>query len=334
MFPGQVPAGYQLVPVEPKKKFRITAVIPTVQYGNIQPEYEVEADSYEEAEKIAMPYIEALWDKYCAKGSELPKKETVKEDAKASGKTTKKKFEVMLSEITGVTAYFQPDEHFYVTSGGKRYISGSTFAHKFTPEFDEKAVLEAMKAKNPNLDTEAVSKMWKLKGEVSTNFGTAIHAALEMYGKNHELGQVLGANKKPVVNTALHDHPIIKPVVEKFFKDRMNENAKYEVFVADDKLMWCGQIDRLLIVDEKKKICRIQDYKTNADVNKKGFNGKLLAPFDNMPDTPLSGYWLQLSFYARIMEKHGWTVEGLDVLHLDGDEWVTYTREVIDLKDF
>lgn len=60
----------------------------------------------------------------------------------------------------------------------------------------------------------------------------------------------------------------------------------------------------------------------------------MLAPFDNMPDTPLSGYWLQLSFYARLLKEEGWTVEGLDVIHLDGLEWVTYTREPIDLTDF
>lgn len=333
MNPNQVPQGYQLVPLPEKKKFVIKATIPTTQYGNLQPEYEVEAESFEEAEKIAMPYIEALWTKYCAKGSELPKKEAAAEEASTT-KTGKAKLIKMTSEINGLAVAFDPVNHKYYNKEGKQYLSGSTFAHKYQHDFDQKKTFENMLAKNPDLDTEAVAKLWEIKGEASTSFGTAIHAALEMYGKYRELGIELGKNKKPVVNTALHDHPIIKPIVERFFRNREKENAMYEVFVADDELMWCGQIDRLLIVDEKKKICRIQDYKTNVDVNKKGFNGKLLAPFDDMVDTPLSGYWLQLSFYARLMQKSGWTVEGLDVLHLDGDEWVTYTREVIDLTDF
>lgn len=332
MFPqGQpIPQGYQLVPLPEKKKFTITAVIPTVQYGNIQPQYEVEAESYEEAEKIAMPYIEKLWAKYCAKGSELPQKAPAEEAAATS--TAKVKYIKMVSEITGVALAFDPLAHKYVNKQGKQYLSGSVFAHKYQHEFDEQKIVPDMAAKH-EVPEEDIKNLWKIKGEASTSLGTAIHAALEMYGKYHALGEKLGSNKKPVVNTALHDQPILKNIVQKFFKDRMKEDAEYEVFVADDELMWCGQIDRLLITDRKKKICRIQDYKTNSDVNKKGFNGKLLAPFDDMPDTPLSGYWLQLSFYARIMQKHGWTVEGLDVLHFDGEDWVTYTREVIDLTD-
>lgn len=44
--------------------FTVTAVIPTQQYGNIQPKIEVQAASYEEACDFAMPMIEALYAKY------------------------------------------------------------------------------------------------------------------------------------------------------------------------------------------------------------------------------------------------------------------------------
>ena len=57
------------IKVEKKSKvklisYEIKAVIPTVQYGNIQPCIIVEAPSIEEAEKYVLPHIEALHKKY------------------------------------------------------------------------------------------------------------------------------------------------------------------------------------------------------------------------------------------------------------------------------
>ena len=45
-------------------KFTLTAVIPTAQYSNIQPSIEVEAETYEEAERMVLPYIESLSARY------------------------------------------------------------------------------------------------------------------------------------------------------------------------------------------------------------------------------------------------------------------------------
>src|SRR5580698_7288535 len=44
--------------------FRVRAVIPVQQYGNIQPEIEVMAPSYESARDFVMPKIEELWRTY------------------------------------------------------------------------------------------------------------------------------------------------------------------------------------------------------------------------------------------------------------------------------
>lgn len=329
MFPTQVPQGYKLVPEEPKKKFMVRAVIPTTQYGNIQPEYEVEAESYEEAEKIAMPYIEKLWAKYCQKGFELKPKEEEAETAKPSGKV---QLVEMVSSMTPGMAWFNEEKHVYLNEDKtKKLLSGSAFCHKYQHPFDKENILAAMAEKH-GVPAEEIERMWELKAKVSTDFGSALHGALEMYGKFQELGQKTGSNKKPAINSALHDHPIIQKAVEQFFKGREKENARYEEFIIDSERGLCGQLDRVLITSEKNKICRVQDFKTNADINKKGFNGKLLAPFDFLKDTPLEGYWLQLSFYADILKKAGWTVEGLDIFHHDGERWVTYTREPIDLS--
>lgn len=323
MFQPSMPDGYMLVPKPEKKKFKITAVIPTVQYGNIQPEYEVEAESYEEAEAIAMPYIERLWNKYCQRGSELKPKEAAPQQAEV-------KVVEMVSTLTPGKALFNETAHTYTTLDGKPLLSGSKFAHQFQHPFDREGNLARMEEKF-GIASEDIAELWQMKADVSTGFGTALHGALEMYGKFKDIGEKLGANKKPAVNTALHDHPILQKIVEEFYKGREKEVALYEEFVMDEAEGLCGQLDRVLIVDKDKKICRVQDFKTNANVEKKGFNGKLLRPFDDLKDTPLSGYWIQLSFYAYILQKHGWKVEALDVFAYN-DKWTTYTREPIDLK--
>jgi len=303
-------------------KFTIKATIPVASYGNLQPEYEVEAKTYEEAEKMAMPYIEGIWAKYCQPGAELkenkkpePAKDTVLID--------------MTSPLTGVTVRFDSLTHTYFNAKGSAYLSGSNFAKKYQHEFKKEHILQMMQKKH-DIPKDEIEEMWKLKSESSMSFGTSVHAALEMYGKFMTVGEKTGAKKK--VNSALHDQPTLKAIVESFFKGREKDVALYEPFIADDKRLLCGQIDRLLIVDEQKKICRVQDYKTNADINKRGFNGKLLEPFDDLADTPLSGYWLQMSFYAEVLKAFGWTTEGLDAFHWTGEKWETYSRTPIDIS--
>ena len=48
-------------------KIELGAVIPTIQYGNIQPKFEVEAESIEAGLAIIEPQIKALYDKYSEK---------------------------------------------------------------------------------------------------------------------------------------------------------------------------------------------------------------------------------------------------------------------------
>jgi hypothetical protein len=309
------------------KTFRVTAVIPTVQYGNIQPEYEIEAKDFEEAEAAALPYIEKLWAKYCAKGSELPEREVA--EAPVSHTEPAESLVTLKSTMTTGQALFDRVNHVYYNDKNEKLLGGSTFAKRFQKPFDKENILKAMEDAY-GIPKAEIAAMWELKGEASTSFGTGLHAALELYGKYKDIGEVTGAKKG--INSAMHDHPVIQKAVEEFYKGREKEDAVYEEFVVDEDRKLCGQLDRVLIVDRDKKICRVQDFKTNADVEKKGYNKTLLKPFTNMKDTPLSGYWIQLSFYANILQAHGWTVEGLDVFAYNG-EWTTYMHDVIDLSE-
>lgn len=305
------------------KTFKITAVIPTVQYGNIQPEYHIEAASFEEAEKAALPYIEKLWARYCAKGSELA--------IRNIETTAKVEREKLVSKLTGGSALFDPISHTYVNEKGELFESGSKFAKKYQKPFDRENILPAMEEKY-GVPADQIEAMWNLKGQVSLDLGNALHGALELYGKFKDLGEVTGANKKPAVNSALHDHPILEKAVTEFFKGREKEAALYEEPVIDEEGLRCGRLDRVLIVNTKKKICRVQDFKSNADINKPNQPKWLLRPFGDMENTPLNGYWLQLSFYSDILKKAGWTVEGMDIFAWNGT-WTTYSEKPINFEE-
>ena len=58
------------------------------------------------------------------------------------------------------------------------------------------------------------------------------------------------------------------------------------------------------------------DWKTNEDLYKNFKEQKLLTPFDELPDMPLSLYKLQLSLYQICLENIGFLVKDRRVLWL------------------
>ena len=184
-----------------------------------------------------------------------------------------------------------------------------------------------MATKHEDVTPESIQDMWAKNGEVSTNYGTAIHTALELRGKYSDLSMTLKNSLEYVTSK----NPAIASIVDNFFEGREDEDARYEVFVADEETLSCGSIDRLLVVNKKEKIVRVQDFKTNYDIFKKK---KILEPYAGLVNkNELGYYWIQLSFYAAILEKYGYTVEGLDIFWLNpsGNMWVEHSHDVLEV---
>lgn len=265
-------------------KYTLHAVIPTQQYGNLQPSIEVEADTFEEAHAQAMPHIQKVWNEY----GEKPLVGRVGD-------------RIEIDCYVGGTILYNPDTHTYTNKDNEVYLSGSQYAKKFEKTFDGQAIASKMASKW-GVEANDIRAMWQLKADVSSGFGTAIHAALELYGRYNGLA---GQMEK---TTHLHDHPIIKKAVESFYEGRAKEIAEYEPVIVDHAAKRAGRVDRLLITGEHR--CRIQDFKTNAELT----------------EDKLKVYWEQLDFYAGIMRAAGWHVGGLDIFHFDGS-WHTFSKE-------
>lgn len=304
------------------KEITISAVIPTSSFANITPSITVSVDGdINEAKETALEYIVGISKAYSEDGKELEEKSVLPVD-----------LQKVESTMTGGVAYLDAQHHFW-TAKGDRYLSASRFASKYVKPFPKEFILPKMVGAYGGT-IEEHEAIWNLKAETSTEFGKAIHSALEVYGRHHEMGAKTGV--KDGVNKALTDNVIIQPIVQAFFtqsdtpqQTRLEENALYEVQIIDEDRKMIAEVDRIKIVDEVKKIIRIQDYKTNFDVNAKE---EMLAPFNTMPKVTLSKYWLQLSFEADILTKAGWKVEGLDIFHLTTNGWKTYSSDVIDLS--
>ena len=245
-------------------------------------------------------------------------------------------------------------------NGHKRlegYLSGSKFPEQFYAEFDEEKILEAMVAKY-GVTKEALQAMWAINSDVSTGYGTAIHAALENYDKNFELGEkVRNYVKKPTkantegvlsANKALNRNPFLQKIVNDFHALFGGDYIRFnEEFIWDKGLKLCGSVDRIKVIDMKKRIIRIQDFKTDADIHETKYQ-LTTSPFYKLTqgDSPKIGkelldyHWLQLSFYAFILQRAGWKVEGLDVYWVNGEKlakgenpWEEFSHDVIDITE-
>lgn len=245
-------------------KIKISAVIPVAQYANIQPEVEIEADTYEQAFADGMAQIEKVWDKY----GEKPL-------------VAKQGNRKLIDCFVGGQIYFDEVTHTYTNEAGDVYLSGSVFAHQGEKPFDAVNISNAMGKKNGK-DPQFYLDMWKLNGDCSKGFGTAVHEALELFFKYGEL----------------HKHPILKNAVQSFVEAH-KEKSISEAMIVDHDKKHAGQVDRLVILGDKH--CRIEDFKTDGDITKK-----------------LESYWKQLNFYGGIMESHGWKVEAPVIHHWNG----------------
>jgi len=220
----------------------------------------------------------------------------------------------------GVVVDFNKTTHKYEHNGVK-LTGASSETKKFTQEFNAEMV--AKNCENSwGVPASDIVSLWESNAEVATEFGTVIHKLLEHHEQNKERGARIKTSRGTSEDPSRPKHPILGGIIDGFERVSSGDTGKVysEVLVTSVRTSRCGQIDRLLVIDEKKKICRVQDYKVNVGAEELSAKNKLKEPYKDMPANKLSKYTLQLNFYAQILEESGWTVGGIDVYVLE-DEW-------------
>ena len=277
----------------------VSATIPTGQYANLIPSVTVDVETLAEVEKakaLALSHIVQISQTYAEEGKAL-------QGGSPTVSGTFKKVDCLV----GGSILYDEKNHIYTNEAGDKYLGGSTYAKQFEKPFEIDAITAKMEAKS-GIPAQTIKDIWKLKGQASASFGSSIHQALEMYGKYAEACKTL---EKDYHQSAI---PMVNDIVSSFFAGRETEKALYEPMVVDHDRKWAGQIDRLLVTGDKK--CIIEDYKTNPD----------LTPAKK------ETYAHQLSFYAAILTKGGWSVEGIRLHHWNG-KWATVELPIKEVKE-
>jgi ATP-dependent exoDNAse (exonuclease V) beta subunit len=167
-------------------------------------------------------------------------------------------------------------------------------------------------AERDGLDPQHFIDKWDLNAKISADLGGAIHKGVQYYINYGE------------VPKQIH----ISNVVEEFARLHEGKKLYSEVVVANDEKLLAGTIDVVESVEEG--VVNLEDIKTNyTDIEKK--NGKLLKPYDDIPDTKLNRYRLQLSLYKWILEQRGKIVNELSLYLWTGSEFNIINVEPIPL---
>ena len=242
---------------------------------------------------------------------------------------------------------FNETKHIYNMrwNGGTKVLKGgTTFIKRFYDPFDAPKIARQC-SKYWGVSAKDIEEMWASNGNVSGLLGTTIHLALEHYINFKEVGNTITktrqkAGKDVDRNYAMPKHPFLKKTItslnkltNKLDKKYKGERVVAEALVTDSATGWGGLVDRLAILNHEKKIARIQDYKVNIGAEKEESHSKPKHPFSHLPANKLTKYALQLSFYASILKKHGWTIEGLDVFIFE-HKWIHHQLELIDFAAY
>lgn len=217
------------------------------------------------------------------------------------------------------------------------YMSGSRFPRKFFKQFtdeDKERVLDYYE-REKDVKRDVVENIWKMKADIATGYGSAVHAALEMYFTHYKDGEKIKG--KDGINKALSKNMFIRYIVQTLINDIGPGKYLPEQFIWHEGLRFCGAIDLLEVIDKNTVI--IHDYKSSTDVNHKVYQEKD-SPFKKGVDnTQLGEYWLQLSFYAYILKQYGINTKELQIHHLDPERlvqgkrpWVHYKHDVVDIS--
>jgi hypothetical protein len=222
--------------------------------------------------------------------------------------------------------YFDPVKHIY-THKDERLKSATGFVEKYHQEFDATAQSRRSATKWEE-DADEVLAMWESSGDIAAGFGTALHAVFEHYFTYKKLGARIQEKAGKAKNAAMPNHPFLQELIADLETIRLDGDTRQEVCLSKVSAGVCGLVDDLLIVDAKKKICRIRDYKITADILTSQV--KFFEPFTFLESNKLHKNYLQLSFYAYLMESAGWKVEGIDVFNWNG-KWAKYSLERKDM---
>jgi hypothetical protein len=199
---------------------------------------------------------------------------------------------------------FDKKNHTYHING-KESISVTTLIKKYVPIFDKDGKIAKNVAKRDNKSIKEIQDMWKNKGEESSDRGTIIHKLAEDI-----------MSDKPV--ELITEYINIMNYLGKL-RDQIHDNIlSTEQIIIDEELLIAGTID---LMTHENGVIDLWDYKTNEKpILSTKYYGMMLYPIGNVPNNNYNKYALQLSLYKYILERQGYIVNSINLIHLREDK--------------
>lgn len=242
---------------------------------------------------------------------------------------------------------FYPENHTYVNRMGVNYQPVTSFIHSFCEEEDWDAIAQKFidkrtpqqivdeisskyklpisvvyeKFKTDGINVKTVQYFWDLEKNRACNDGSNFH------NEQEELDKIHNSAKSNVDTDYIYD------------LYQLNDGIYTELMIWDDDYLICGKSDRVTIrTVNGNRYIKIEDYKTNKElkinynyINKKNnipvINKYMMNPIEHLVDCNYVHYCLQLSLYGFLLERKGFIVSDLELLHT-----TNYSKD--DLKSY
>jgi hypothetical protein len=219
-----------------------------------------------------------------------------------------KRQELELTFIEDTHTYFMKDVDGVVKNN---FPSVSKVLKKFYPEFPTNEAAEKKSKGDPVVKQQLIEE-WAAAGDYSTNMGSRVHFFLEK-----KLIESCGSYKEvrqPIfdcdVTQILKGDSMITAGSKflKLMKEREVVLLDTEIVLGHPELGYTGQPDKVWLVINKKKDgfgLLITDWKTNKPKNfeSNNFTKPMFKPFQNLPNTALGHYYVQLPLYGKLILK-------------------------------
>ena len=219
-----------------------------------------------------------------------------------------KRQELELTFIEDTHTYFMKDVDGVVKNN---FPSVSKVLKKFYPEFPTNEAAEKKSKGDPVVKQQLIEE-WAAAGDYSTNMGSRVHFFLEkkLIENSGDYKEV----RQPIFDcdiTQILKGDSMIPAGSKFLKlmeERDVVLLDTEIVLGHPELGYTGQPDKVWLVINKKKDgfgLLITDWKTNKPKNfeSNNFTKPMFKPFQNLPNTALGHYYVQLPLYGKLILK-------------------------------
>lgn len=205
---------------------------------------------------------------------------------------------------------FTVDEHKYTDVEGNYYTSVTTLIKKYKT-FDKEAVARNYAIKHPEKSAKQWIETWEAIGKESAEYGTKVHKEEEDKVRcepNCKDGSYqIDGNSIRSLDTLLD----------------LEDGLYPELLIWSNEFKLAGQVDLVKLTDG---VVDITDYKTYKKVDLKSFyNPKkggwtvMKEPLQGLHDCNYNHAGLQLSMYALLLEKLGYKIGTLTMVHINRD---------------